>query len=74
MKRKEGPLPEEMEHLPIEERTDYIEYNSEISIDRLKLLEVFGRGKFGLVRKGIFKTDSGARIPVAVKSDFLKLE
>lgn len=41
--------------------------NMEIMLKNLKLLEIIGEGAFGLVRKGILKSEQGSEILVAVK-------
>lgn len=70
MKHEKGPMPEALKHLPIEERTQFLQYNKKCNIDKTKLqiFEDLGSGQYGVVKKGVLETKSRNKIPVAVKS------
>ncbi|CAO4384086.1 unnamed protein product [Caenorhabditis nigoni] len=72
-----GPIPEDMKHLPIEERVTYLPYPREFEIARehLEIREKIGSGNFGYVNKGYLSMadpqsliEYKTRLPVAIKS------
>uniref|UniRef100_A0A8R1DR95 receptor protein-tyrosine kinase n=1 Tax=Caenorhabditis japonica TaxID=281687 RepID=A0A8R1DR95_CAEJA len=77
MRNQAGPPPDDMKALPINERTYYLNYDSEFEIaeENLEIGDRIGSGNFGIVYKGLLsmadpksQIEYKTRLPVAVKS------